>query len=158
MSYHKFISESPSATTGVAFLPDTYTQQSMAGSIAIPIFITTEANIPNGFTAVPEKRVSDIIEELNTYACGQKQLKELNTLCDDKGFEIQFVYPDEQKNENEYALKLNESISSFVSSDDSTKKIIYICVNKEPPPSVERNVCIYDKSTGIIEKNLYNSR
>ena len=42
MSYPKSLSESPSATAGVAFLSfsDIYTQQAIAGSTTIPSFIT----------------------------------------------------------------------------------------------------------------------
>lgn len=151
MSYTESLSGSSSATTEVGF-SNTYTQQSITKSAAIPTFITTEANIPNGFTAVPQERVSNIIQELNTYECGKKQLEILNALCDAKGFAIQFVYPKEQRNASEYALKVNESISQFCSQPALCTNIIYICVDKKPPQSVERNVCIYDKTKHTIEK------
>ena len=156
MSYHKFISESPSATTRVAFLPDTYTPQSIAESIEIPDFIITDALsidlAKSYFTAVSKERVLNIIQELSTYECGKKQLEILNALCTVNNFKIQFIHPKEQGNRSEYALKVEEATNQFGCQFVLHMNIIYICVDKEPPQSIERNVCIYDKSTGIIEK------
>lgn len=151
MSYAESLSGSSSATTGVGF-SNTYTQQSIAESAAIPTFITTEANIPNGFTAVPQERVSDIIQELNTYECGEKQLEDLKSLCTNNNFQIQFVYFTSKDNGSEYALKVNESITQFGSQSVLHTNIIYICVDKNLPQSIERNVCIYDKTKHTIEK------
>lgn len=123
---------------------------------AIPDFIRTD-NLPNEskliqLEAVPKERVSNIITELNTYDCGKKQLEDLKSLCTNNNFQIQFVYFTSKDNGSEYALKVNESITQFGSQSVLHTNIIYICVDEKPPQSVERNVCIYNKTKHTIKK------